>query len=134
VDDFVDGEIPDNQPQIDLTRSGAGEEEEEVEFEGRARALKVLPTSAWEKQGVGLLRVLRHRDSGRSRVLLRADPSGKVILNTALVRQVDYALRDNSVQFLVLKPSQPPERWAVRVRDGKIAAELSATMERCKEL
>jgi len=132
ADESGDGEVVESLPQIDLTRGGAGEEEEEVVFEVRARALKALG-SGWAIQGTGVLRVLKHRTSGRSRVLLRADPSGKVVLNAALVRQIDYKLSDSSVQFLVPGASQKLERWAIRVRGQEKAAELSATMESYKK-
>ena len=101
--------------------------------EVRARALKALPGSGWASQGTGLLRVLRHRASRRSRILLRADPSGKVILNAALVRQIDYTLSASSVQFLVPGMSRKLERWAIKVREPEKAAQLSAIMESCKQ-
>jgi hypothetical protein len=133
ADESGDGEVVENLPQIDLTRGGAGEEEEEVVFEVRARALKAIPGSGWAGQGTGVLRVLKHRISGRSRVLLRADPSGKVILNAALVRQIYYKLSGSSVQFLVPGVSRQLERWAIKVREQENAVQLAATMENCKQ-
>jgi len=80
-----------------------------------------------------VLRLLKHHTSGRSRVLLRADPSGKVILNAALMRQIEDTLSGSSVQFLVPGLSRKLERWAIKVREPEKAAQLSATMESCKQ-
>ncbi|KAI1946813.1 hypothetical protein LOZ57_003583 [Ophidiomyces ophidiicola] len=117
-------------PQVDLTKGGAGEEDEDVKFEVRARGLK-LNEGAWEIKGLGALRILKNRKSGRSRMLLRASPSGGVILNSLLFPEVEYRQRGNSVKFLV-PTSQKPEQWALTVRTPAMAAELSSAMEGCK--
>ncbi|WEW60688.1 hypothetical protein PRK78_006175 [Emydomyces testavorans] len=121
-----------NLPQVDFTKGGAGEEDEDVEFEIRARALKLKPGASWEVKGVGMLRILKRRDNGRARMLLRADPSGNVILNAALIPQVDYAQRATSVQFLV-PTADKAEHWALKLKEAPKASELAATMEECKK-
>lgn len=128
-----EGEGNENLPQVDLTRGGAGEEEEEIMHEVRARAMKLQPSKGWEVQGVGLFRVLKHKSSKRTRVLLRADPSGKVLLNTYLVPQISYQSSGSGVWFLVPKESEKPEQWAVRVKTADAATELSSIMEKCKQ-
>jgi hypothetical protein len=119
ADDSADGEPAEADPQLDLTRGGTGEEDEEVIFEARARALKLVSES-WESQGVGLLRILKHKTTSRSRILLRAQPSGKVVLNAALMREIKYTLTGSAVQFLVPHSDDPPERWAVRVKKEEV--------------
>lgn len=121
-----------NLPQVDLTRGGVGEEDEDVKFEIRARALKLKPGATWEVKGVGFLRILKHRDNGRSRMLLRADPSGNIILNASLIPQVDYAQRATSVQFLV-PINGGVEQWALKVKEASKATELSSIMEELKK-
>ncbi|OXV09597.1 hypothetical protein Egran_02642 [Elaphomyces granulatus] len=119
ADDSADGEPTVPDPQLDLTRGGTGEEDEEVIFEARARALKLVSES-WESQGIGLLRILKHKTTSRSRVLLRAQPSGKVVLNAALMREIKYTLTGSAVQFLVPHSDDAPERWAVRVKKEEV--------------
>lgn len=125
-----DGEVTEKMPQVDLTRSGAGEENEDTLFEARASALRLDKDngSGWQKRGIGLLRVLKHRTEARSRVLLRADPSGKVVLNVALRDQHPYTACKNSVQLLVPETEGKLAQWAVRVKEVDDAKKLAAIM------
>jgi hypothetical protein len=130
ADDSGDCENAETDLQVDLTRGGAGEEDEDVMFETRARALKFV-SKDWESQGVGLLRILKHKTTSRSRILLRAQPSGKVVLNSALMHQISYTLSGSHVQFLVPKANGPPEKWAIRVKKEDIDR-LMTTIQECK--
>lgn len=121
-------EAAEKLPQTDLTRGGVGEEEEDTLFESRARGLK-MQNGSWEVQGTGLIRILKHRATGRARVLLRADPSGKVVLNSLLNAQIEYASNGKAVTFPVFAEDAAPEKWAVRVKTEKDARELGTTMQ-----
>ncbi|KAF4222547.1 hypothetical protein CNMCM6805_002192 [Aspergillus fumigatiaffinis] len=127
-----DGEAAESLPQVDLARSRAGEEDEDIVIETRARALKIKPGAGWESQGVGYLRVLRNRNTSRSRIILRADPSGKVVLNAALLKDIKYTINANSVQFLVPQAEGAPEQWAVRVKGKEEAERLHSAIEESK--
>ena len=100
---------------FDLSQGNAGEEEEKVVFECRARALKLGADSKWEAQGTGVARLLQH-PNGRARVVLRAEPSGKVVLNTFLKKELEYAESNNAVQFMVPQADAPPQHWAIRMK------------------
>ncbi|RAH47184.1 RanBP1 domain protein [Aspergillus brunneoviolaceus CBS 621.78] len=127
-----DGDAAENLPQADL-RTGAGEEDEDVVLENRARAMKHNKTDgAWESQGVGFIRVLKHRTTSRGRILVRADPSGNVVLNTYLVKAISYKASGNSVQFMVPQAEGPPVLWALRVKTKDDAERLSKAMEETK--
>ncbi|GAQ02851.1 hypothetical protein ALT_0172 [Aspergillus lentulus] len=127
-----DGEAAESLPQVDLARSRAGEEDEDIVIETRARALKIKPGAGWESQGVGYLRVLKNRNTSRSRIILRADPSGKVVLNAALLKDIKYTINANSVQFLVPQAEGAPEQWAVRVKGKEEAERLHSAIEESK--
>lgn len=131
ADDSADGDAAPAEPQVDLARSRAGEEEEDMLLETRARALKLEPGSGWQSQGVGWLRILKHKTTSRSRVILRADPSGKVILNASLLPQIKYKEAGTSVQFLVPRAEGTPEQWAIRVKKEEVSR-LATTMEEAK--
>ncbi|OAT07579.1 hypothetical protein BDBG_03620 [Blastomyces gilchristii SLH14081] len=125
-------------PQVDLLRGGTGEEDEDEVFEARAKTLKLgVPPDAddetpkWLLQGVGLLRILKNKTTGRSRILVRADPSGRVLLNTNLVAAINYKSVGSAVRFLV--PREPkPENWIAMVKKEDIAVELAKVMEKYK--
>ncbi|KLJ11731.1 hypothetical protein EMPG_09642 [Blastomyces silverae] len=131
-------ETAEDLPQVDLLRGGTGEEDEDEVFEARVKTLKLgVPPDAddetpkWLLQGVGLLRILKHKTTGRARILVRADPSGRVLLNTNLAAAVSYKSVGSAVQFLVLQEPKP-EQWIARVKKEDIAVELAKVMEKYK--
>ncbi|KAJ5087002.1 hypothetical protein NUU61_008309 [Penicillium alfredii] len=111
---ICEGEDGEPGEVFDLARSNVGEEEEQVVFECRARAFKL--NSRWEVQGTGIVRLLLHPGSRRARLVLRVDPSGGVILNTLLKKELNYHRSDNSVQFMVPRAGDRAEHWAIRVK------------------
>ncbi|KAF5862256.1 hypothetical protein ETB97_011869 [Aspergillus alliaceus] len=126
-----DGDAAASLPQVNLAQSRAGEENEDIVIETRARGLK-LAKEGWASQGVGFFRVLKDRTTSRGRVILRADPSGKVVLNASLVKQIDYTVKATSVHFLVPQAEGPPEQWAIRVKTKEEAERLGSAMEDTK--
>jgi hypothetical protein len=100
-------------------------------FEARARGLK-RSSAGWDSQGIGLVRILKHKATSKARILLRAQPSGNIVLNAALMQQINYSLNNNSVMFLVPHPNGvPPEQWAIRVKKEE-AEKLVLVMEGAK--
>ncbi|KAE8324652.1 hypothetical protein BDV39DRAFT_195013 [Aspergillus sergii] len=125
-----DGDAAEALPQANLAQSRAGEENEDIVIETRARGLK-LTKDGWNSQGVGFLRVLKDRTTSRGRVILRADPSGKIVLNASLIKQFTYTVKGTSVHFLVPQADGPPEQWAIRVKKEE-AERLGTAMEETK--
>lgn len=113
---------------FDLSHGNAGEEEEKVVFECRARAFKL--ETGWTCQGTGVARLLQH-PSGRARVVLRAEPSGQVVLNSLLKKELNYQHLNNSVQLMVPKADMPPEHWAIRLK-ADIVKNFYAKVEEIK--
>jgi hypothetical protein len=133
AEESADGDAAEALPQVDLARGGAGEENEDVLFESRSRALKLIKeeNKGWDTQGIGITRILKDRTTSRARILIRAEPSGNVVLNAALQKEITYKAQGTSVQFLVPKADGPPEMWAVRLKVG-MAEKLAAAMEESK--
>ncbi|CAG8927914.1 unnamed protein product [Penicillium salamii] len=100
---------------FDLTKGNVGEEDETLIYEQRARAFKLENKSSWVAQGTGTLRLLKHPETGRARVVLRVDPSGNVVLNTLLKKEFDCSLSSTSVQ-LIVPEDKTMVQWALRVR------------------
>lgn len=125
-----DGEAAEALPQVNLARGGAGEENEEVLMETRARGLK-MAKEGWDSQGVGFVKILKNRETSRSRVVLRADPSGKVLLNASLMKAIKYTINGTGVLFAVPQPDGSLEQWAIRTKKEDIGR-LGSTMEEAK--
>lgn len=136
-DNSGDGDAEqEKNPDFNLSTVGPGAEDEEVIHEIRAKALKFLQkeggdnTNRWDSRGVGPLRVLKHKESGMSRVLLRMDPSGVIILNKALLPGVKYEQKEKTVRFLAaLDDGAGMETWILQVKTPESAKALSEVLE-----
>ncbi len=80
--------------QVDLMLARPGEENEDVLFEVKAKAMiydaASQGDSKWIVKGVGPLRVMKDRATGSTRLLLRAEPSGRIIVNAGLLNNMTY--------------------------------------------
>lgn len=133
------------QEQISLTTGGPGEENEEILLEVRAKATKFVPVvkggdadedgnkSPWRTQGLGPLRVLRNKNTGCVRLLLRAEPRGHVAMNKALLAQFDYkpdTVKKTSIKIMTAKDDGAGlETWLLQVKKPEMAAELATVLE-----
>ena len=125
--------------QIDLTASGAGEEDENIVHEVRAKALKFSPKeegngdNPWQTKGLGPLRVLKHKDTKAVRLLLRGQPAGNVVLNKALLGKVNYEATGKTVKLLTASDSgNGLETWILQAKTPELANELAKVLEENK--
>ena len=135
------------QEQISLTDGGPGEEDEAVIHEVRAKALRLVTSkegsdsesnaskdkkSPWKTQGVGPLRVLKHKTTGAVRLLLRAEPRGHVALNKALLPNFNYKPEPGG-KYVKLTTSSDSgsglETWMLQVKTKEAAQALADALE-----
>ncbi|KAJ6440511.1 nucleoporin nsp1 [Purpureocillium lavendulum] len=130
--------------QINLT--DGVDEGEEVLHEVRAKAMKYMPPaeksdsddkgkskSPWSTQGVGPLRLLKHKESGVVRLLLRAEPRGHIALNRALVNR-PYKAEEKYVKITTSnEKADGLETWMIQVKTKDLAKELAEVLEKHKE-
>ena len=131
-----DDETP-KEAQLDLGNANAGEEDEELIHSVRAKASEFygIPgeKKEWTVRGVGELRVLKHKESGKVRALLRAEQSAKVLLNAGLLSAASYTLMSpKRVNFTVATAHGIPTRWFIQVGKEEDAKKLSEIFEENK--
>ena len=128
-DDAQEDEPKDTQ--VDLTAGGPGEEGEDVVFEVKAKAMVYnRSASKWDVKGVGFLRVLKDRNTSKTRVLMRQDPNGKVLLNTGLAPEFQYdSNQSKHVRLPFANESGDIEGWMLRVGQDEKAKELVGVLE-----
>lgn len=134
--------------QVSLTDGGPGEEDEEVVHEVRAKALRHNPpkpddddengkdsnkkSSPWKTEGLGPLRVLKHKTTGAVRMLLRTEPSGKVAMNKLVLPNFDYAV-DKGAKWIKVTAAKDDgkglETWMLQVRNNEFAVKLAGVLE-----
>lgn len=120
--------------QLDLTK-GPGEEDEETLFEVRSRALTHdNEKKDWISKGVGLLRVLKHSETGKTRILMRLDPSGKIVINAALLSSIEYKyVAPKSVMMAIAADTGTLVKYVVRVGKDEDAKGLAKILEENKK-
>jgi hypothetical protein len=98
-----------------LSEKGPGEEDEDSLFESRA-ILYDMNCTPPEKRGVAMLRVLKNRETGKGRMLMRTD-IGNVILNVGIMKAVKYELQGkNTMTFPEFLKDGGRKTWSVRVK------------------
>ncbi|KAF7874058.1 hypothetical protein EAF04_002730 [Stromatinia cepivora] len=131
----------DNDPekvhaQVNLLESNPGEENEDVIHSVRTRALKFSPReegdekSPWDTKGVGPLKVLRHKGTKATRIVLRSDPSGSIILNKSLLSQVKYEASGKTIKLMTVgDDGKGLQTWVLQLKGNELAEELAKCLE-----
>eukprot|EP00386_Alphamonas_edax_P009736 GDKI01031888.1.p2 GENE.GDKI01031888.1~~GDKI01031888.1.p2 ORF type:complete len:223 (-),score=96.23 GDKI01031888.1:233-847(-) len=82
-----------NVPQVDLKEVAVntGEEEEDTFWKHRAKLYRwVGDSSEWKERGVGDAKLLKHKETGKIRFLLRQEKTLKVVANHYVVARDPY--------------------------------------------
>lgn len=133
---------PDEQakdPQSDLMTLRPGEENEDILFEVRTKALEPMTEkeltaigskdeAGWKTRGLGPLRVLKNSETGRVRIVMRAEPGANVIINSQLIHDNKYDLNPSGKESASLKMGVfmdgKYKSWVFKIKTMKIAHEL----------
>ncbi|KAL3953180.1 hypothetical protein ACCO45_013123 [Purpureocillium lilacinum] len=123
-----DNEEGEKHEQINLTDSVDDDEEMLHERrQGQVQEPLVDP-------GVGPLRLLKHKESGVVRLLLRAEPRGHVALNRALLPNMSYKSEEKYVKITTSnEKGDGLETWMIQVKTKDSAKELGEVLEKNKE-
>ena len=141
----VDHDGPHFEPIIPLPDEidvKTGEEDEEVLFSHRAKLYRfVADDKQWKERGVGDIKLLRNRQSGKMRVLMRRDQVLKICANHQIT--IDMKLQPNAgsdrswVWSTLADFSEQEckaEQLAVRFKSEDIAKQFKEKFEECQEL
>ena len=136
------------EPQANLSDSRSGEEGETCLFEAKSKALRLWNAedvkgtkhepNSWSTAGVGTVRLLQNQETGKCRVVFRAEPNGNIILNFNLVSGLKYVGMDQGKSGAVKFPlyndkTKRLDQWVFKVRTKAMAAELEGLMKANQE-
>ncbi|KAL2020902.1 hypothetical protein VTK56DRAFT_7789 [Thermocarpiscus australiensis] len=140
------------QEQISLTDGGPGEEDESVVHEVRAKAVKLVTggdsdedsgsnvdkkKSPWRVQGVGPLRLLKHKTTGSVRMVLRAEPRGHLALNKLVLPNFSYKVEPSGSKYVKVTTATDDgkglETWMLQVKTPAAAQALAESLEEHKK-
>lgn len=123
-----------NDVQKDLTSLTSEEiSANNLTYEARCKAMKFVKgsTPPWQSEGVGPIRILTAKDTGKPRVLMRADPSGKVKLNFNVVLNKDLYTHKGGKMAQVTVPGEDKkmETYMCTFKDETKAKEFVQAMQ-----
>lgn len=127
---------PDDTPKTvtdsdDLSGQGPGEENEDNVAEYRTKLYK-LDDGKWDVCGVGQLRVLVDKDTKKARILMRAEQSGRVLLNCVVRKELTYSTTKSNVNIVDFDADSKPIKYMARIKTAPEAEQLSAKIEEVK--
>lgn len=116
--------------QIDVK---TGEEDEEVLYTHRAKLYRFVDNE-WKERGLGDIKILRHYESRKLRVVMRREQVLKLCLNHFLTPEIDYRKKDDkSFHFAVNDFSEEKLEalnLCVRFKTAEIATEFKNAIDR----
>jgi len=90
--------------------------------------------SPWKVQGVGPLRLLKNKNTGAVRMLLRAEPRGHIALNKAILPDFNYKADTKYVKLTTATDDgKGLETWMLQVKTPAAAQELAEALEEHKK-
>ncbi|XEV00475.1 hypothetical protein FSHL1_005762 [Fusarium sambucinum] len=123
------------------------EQDEDVIHDVRAKVLKFVPAgeksddkkpksqSPWSTQGVGALRLLKHKETNVVRLLLRAEPRGHIAMNRAVLADMSYKADKKYVKMTTSnEKGDGLETWMIQVKTADMAKELAEALEKNKNI
>ena len=136
----ADNEGGERHEQISLTDEV--DESEEILHEVRAKVLKFIPASEtlddekpkskspWTTQGVGQLRLLKHKQTNVVRLLLRGEPRGNIAINRAVLPKLNYKADEKYVKLTTSNDKGDGlETWMIQVKTKEFAKALADALE-----
>ncbi|KAH7930019.1 hypothetical protein BV22DRAFT_1028765 [Leucogyrophana mollusca] len=128
------------EPVIKLTEqvdTKTMEEDEDVLFKMRAKLFRFdTPSSEWKERGTGDVRLLKHKDTGKIRLVMRRDKTLKVCANHAISAEMRLQPNIGSDRSWVYKvladySESPPtaETLAIRFANSDNAGQFKSAFE-----
>ncbi|XP_048004497.1 E3 SUMO-protein ligase RanBP2-like [Leguminivora glycinivorella] len=131
---------PDFKPIIPLpaeVKVTTGEEDESVIFSARAKLYRFVDNQ-WKERGLGDMKLLKHKTTGKVRVLMRREQIHKICANHAITSYMEikpmknetkayfWVANDYADETLVL------EKFCVRFKTADIARQFYETFEKAR--
>ncbi|GFN96053.1 E3 sumo-protein ligase ranbp2 [Plakobranchus ocellatus] len=123
----------------EIAERKTGEEDEVILFESRGRMYRFV-TGEWKEKGLGVVKILEHKDTKKARVLMRRDQILKVCCNHVIDSNLNlqpmaktegkawiwYAMDFSDEEGKM-------EQLALRFKTAEIANQFKAVFDKCRE-
>ncbi|KAK7485488.1 hypothetical protein BaRGS_00023298 [Batillaria attramentaria] len=116
-----------------------GEENETILFENRAKLYRFVG-GEWKERGLGVFKILQHKETGRIRVLMRRDQVLKICCNHYITPELDLKPMPRSdgkawIWYAMdfSESEGKMEQLAIRFRDAEIANNFKQVFDESRE-
>ena len=125
-----------SHPDLDVTEANKAEADEDVIFAEQGKVYKYAATGAgthrWELQGNEQLRVLKHRETNKTRMVMKLKVNGRVVLNAGLQKSLSYVLAAPKKVRMPVAANGKVETWMVTFGKEDDAKSLVSALEENK--
>jgi len=127
--------------QLQEVETKTGEEDEELMLELKCKLYRFdLDSNEWKERGVGPVKLLRHRESGKTRLLMRQEKTFKIRANHIVMPKTELQEHAGSSKAWVYRTMDfaegelKPEMFCVRFGSEEKAAEFKTAFEKAAEV
>ncbi|CAH0722701.1 unnamed protein product, partial [Brenthis ino] len=120
-------------PMPDKIEVVTGEENEDELYNHRARLFR-FSNGEWKERGTGVVKILKHKETGKIRVVMRREQVLKICLNHALVPDNMYKPKDERTWFFVANDFSEGEvllqQFCIRFANKEIAMQFKDAIDK----
>lgn len=110
-----------------------GEENEELLYVHRAKLYRYID-GEWKERGLGDVKILRHKENKKLRVVMRREQIWKICLNHVLNNEVEYKIKDDKSWLFVVHDFSEGEvelqKFTLRFKNKDIAQEFMTAIQK----
>ncbi|XP_069354327.1 E3 SUMO-protein ligase RanBP2-like isoform X2 [Maniola hyperantus] len=119
-------------PMPDKIEVVTGEEHEEELYSHRAKLY--IFNKEWKERGIGNVKILKHKETGNLRILMRREQIHKICLNHALVPEITYKLKDDKTWLFYANDFSEGEvvlqHFCLRFKNKEIAMQFKDAIDK----
>lgn len=132
---------PDFKPIVPLpaeVKVSTGEEDETAIFSSRAKLFRFVDKQ-WKERGLGEMKLLKHKTTGKVRVLMRREQVHKVCANHIITPEMEIKPMKNETKAYIwfandfAEESVVFERFCIRFKTADIAKQFYETFEKARQ-
>ncbi|KAI4490963.1 hypothetical protein M0802_010539 [Mischocyttarus mexicanus] len=125
-------------PMPDEIEVKTGEEDEEILYSHRAKLFRYdSAAKEWKERGLGDIKLLRHNQTKKLRLIMRRDQVLKLCLNHCLLPEVEFKLKDEKTWMWNAADYSEGEieymQFACRFKTSEIAADFKEAIDNARE-
>lgn len=110
-----------------------GEEDEDLLYIHRAKLYRFMD-GEWKERGLGNVKILRHKENKKLRVVMRRELILKICLNHVLNEEVEYKRKDDKSWLFVVNDFSEGavelEKFSLRFKTKEVAEEFMKTVKK----